>query len=46
MYFLTYKLIPGEPNDVSIGLHYGFDHAKVVIQASIEDYEEEYGTGN
>lgn len=44
-YFLTYKLVPGEESKVSIGTPYGFDHAKKVIQASIEDYEEEFGAG-
>ena len=42
-YFLTYKLIPGEESKVSIGDPYGFDHARVVIQAAIDDYDTEYG---
>lgn len=42
-YFLTYKLIPGRESDVSIGPAYGRERAQEVIQASIEDYEEEYG---
>lgn len=42
-YFMTYKLIPGEPNKVSIGDAYGFEHAKKVIEASMEDYQEKYG---
>ncbi|MEE9605289.1 MAG: inorganic pyrophosphatase [Candidatus Scalindua sp.] len=44
-YFLTYKLVPDEPNKVSIGDPYGHEHAETVIQAAIEDYESEYGTG-
>lgn len=43
-YFLTYKLIPGEESKVSIGAAYGYEHAKEVIRASIEDYDTEYGT--
>lgn len=43
-YFMTYKLIPGEENKVSIGPAYGFDHAKQVIQASIADYDSEFGS--
>lgn len=42
-YFLTYKLIPGEESKVSIGAAYGYDHAREVIRASIEDYDTEYG---
>jgi inorganic pyrophosphatase len=43
-YFMTYKLVPGEESQVAIGPAYGFDHAKRVIQASIEDYEDEFGS--
>jgi inorganic pyrophosphatase len=43
-YFMTYKLMPGEENNVSIGPAYGYDHAKLVIQASIDDYEDEFGS--
>jgi inorganic pyrophosphatase len=42
-YFTTYKLIPGKDPKVSIGPAYGREHAEVVIQASIRDYEEEFG---
>ncbi len=42
-YFLTYKLIPGEESKVSIGDPYGYEHAKVVIQAAVDDYDTEYG---
>lgn len=43
-YFMTYKLVPGEESNVSIGPAYGYDHAKLVIQASIDDYEDEFGS--
>ena len=42
-YFLTYKLVPHEKTDVAITEIYGHIHAKKVIEASIEDYKEEYG---
>jgi len=42
-YFETYKLVPGEPSDVTIPEIYGRDHALKVIRASLEDYTEEYG---
>lgn len=42
-YFATYKLIPGEPSDVSIDSIYGYEQATKVIQAAIEDYNEIYG---
>ena len=50
-YFLTYKMVAEEPPadevaaEVSIGPAYGRDHAERVIQASIEDYEEGFGSG-
>jgi inorganic pyrophosphatase len=43
-YFMTYKLIPGEENKVSIGPAYGYDYAKLVIQAAIDDYQSEFGS--
>ena len=43
-YFMTYKLVPGEESKVSIGPAYGFAHAKRVIQAAIDDYENEFGS--
>ena len=43
-YFMTYKLVPGEENKVSIGPAYGYEHAKLVIQATIDDYENEFGS--
>jgi inorganic pyrophosphatase len=42
-YFMTYKLMPGEENKVSIGPAYGYEHAKLVIQASMADYDSEFG---
>ncbi len=42
-YFETYKLVPGQPSDVTIEKIYGCDHALKVIEASMEDYTEEYG---
>lgn len=43
-YFLTYKLIPGEKSKVQIDQIYDKDHALQVVEASILDYEDEYGT--
>lgn len=42
-YFLTYKLIPGDASDVSIEKVYGSEHAKQVVEASIADYDENFG---
>lgn len=42
-YFATYKLVPGQPSDVHIEKIYGRDDALKVIEASMEDYTEEYG---
>lgn len=44
-YFLTYKLVPDQPSEISIGEAYGREHAETVIQAAIEDYESEYEGG-
>ncbi len=43
-YFMTYKLVPGEETQVTIGPAYGFDHAKQVIPAAVDDYETEFGS--
>lgn len=43
-YFATYKLIPGRETDVSIEEVYGLEHAKKVVEASVADYEEEFGS--
>lgn len=42
-YFSTYKLMLGEPLDVSIDQVYDKDHAIKVVEASLLDYSEEYG---
>lgn len=43
-YFLTYKLIPGQENTVTIEKVEGVDVARKIILASMEDYEEEFGS--
>jgi inorganic pyrophosphatase len=42
-YFLTYKLVPGKENKVSIEEIYNRERAEKVIKASMEDYIDEYG---
>jgi len=42
-YFMTYKIQPGKELSVEIGDAYGREHAKKVIKASMEDYQERYG---
>jgi inorganic pyrophosphatase len=42
-YFETYKLVPGQPSDVTIEEIYGREHAQKVIEAAMEDYTIEYG---
>lgn len=42
-YFSTYKMVPGEESQMSVEMTYGLEHAKKVIQASLEDYEEAFG---
>lgn len=41
-YFLTYKMLPGEENAVSIDDAYGREHALAVVNAAVEDYVDEY----
>ena len=41
-YFLTYKNLPGEPVACRIDEVYDAKHAKEVIKASQEDYQEKY----
>lgn len=43
-YFLTYKLIPGEKSKVQIDKIYNREHALKVVEASILDYSDEYGS--
>lgn len=42
-YFMTYKLLPEDDAEVSIGDPYDRGHAEAVIQAAIEDYQEHFG---
>ena len=43
-YFLTYKTLTGEEDNVSTGAAYGREHALEVIRASMADYEDEFGS--
>jgi inorganic pyrophosphatase len=43
-YFLSYKAVPGAENTVSIPEIYGRDHAFAVIEASMADYQDAFGT--
>jgi inorganic pyrophosphatase len=42
-YFLTYKLVPGEPKRARINRMYGRAHALRVIRASMADYATHFG---
>ncbi len=42
-YFATYKMIPGEPLNLTVERIYGREHALKVVEASMKDYFEEYG---
>lgn len=42
-YFLTYKLVPGKEQKVSIDDIYGRERAEAIIKASMEDYMDEFG---
>ena len=42
-YFATYKMVPGEPNPMRIEQVYEREHALEVVEASMQDYAEEYG---
>jgi len=42
-YFKTYKMVPGKENKVTIGEPYGYAHACKVLEASMADYEEDFG---
>lgn len=39
-YFETYKVLPGEDSNVSVGEPYGYEHAATVVTAAMEDYRE------
>lgn len=41
-YFMTYKLVSGQPPQVAIEKLYDADHAKRVIEAAMADYSAEY----
>ena len=41
-YFATYKTLPGEQTEITIGPPYGREHAEAVVRAAIEDYLDEY----
>jgi inorganic pyrophosphatase len=43
-YFLTYKLMPGEPKHARISKVYGRVHALRVVRAAMADYKETYGS--
>jgi inorganic pyrophosphatase len=42
-YFGTYKLVRGEGSPIKIEITYGLDHALKVVEAGIQDYDEEFG---
>lgn len=45
-YFSTYKLVPGEESQFSVKEVYNSERAFRVIEAAIEDYEQEYCIGH
>ncbi len=42
-YFATYKAMPGATKHVVIEERYGHDHAFIVVEASMADYDDEFG---
>lgn len=42
-YFSTYKMAPGGDSVLTIERVYGVDHARQVVQAAMDDYDDEYG---
>jgi inorganic pyrophosphatase len=42
-YFMTYKLVIGEETQVVIESVYGREHALAAVEASMHDYEDEFG---
>jgi inorganic pyrophosphatase len=42
-YFATYKNMPDKKTILTIEGMYGSEHARNVVQASLDDYDEEYG---
>jgi inorganic pyrophosphatase len=43
-YFSTYKLIPGAESRAYVESIYSVDHALRVIEAALQDYQDEYGS--
>jgi inorganic pyrophosphatase len=43
-YFLTYKLVPGQPVHAQINKIYGRAHALKVVQAAMADYDNKFGS--
>ena len=43
-YFLTYKVLPGEENKVSVPEVYDKKHAFAIVEAAMADYAETFGT--
>ncbi len=43
-YFSTYKLVPGTQSQMVIERVYNCEHALQVVEAAIEDYNEDYGS--
>ena len=41
-YFATYKQVLGKPSQISIEAIYGREHAFKVVEASMQDYKDEY----
>ncbi|HVS32683.1 MAG TPA: inorganic pyrophosphatase [Thermoanaerobaculia bacterium] len=42
-YFSTYKMVPGQEQDVTIDQVYDADHAHAVVRASMADYQHHFG---
>ena len=42
-YFSTYKLVPGEPPNISLAGRYGYESAARVISAALADYADMFG---
>jgi len=42
-YFSTYKMVPGKTQPTEVSQAYDADHAFRVIEASMQDYDEEFG---
>jgi len=43
-YFLTYKMVPGEPSKMTIEAVYDREQAMAVVEASMRDYDEAFGS--